>query len=139
MAVNRKYAENNLTSKLIKAFAQTASRTTNQPVAGDPVRIGNQPGISSSGVDANARSVVFLDGVFEILVGGVDNSGSAGSDANVAVKGGDQLYFAEGDTPPVSKRADGIPFGIAWGDHAVELVASGSTTTAIQVRLTKGS
>ncbi len=138
MAINRKYAEGNVTSKLIKAFAQTASRTTNQPVTGDPVRIGNQPGVSSSGVDSNARSVIFLDGVFELLVGGVDNSGSAGSDANVAVKGGDQLYFAEGDTPPVSKRADGVPFGIAWGDHDVELVASGGLTTKIEVRLTKG-
>jgi len=135
MATNRKYAETNTTTKLIKAIAQTASRTTNQPIAGDPCVVGKLPGVALSGVNSSAQTVIQTDGVFELLVGGVDNSGSAGSDANVTVLGGDKIYFDKGDGPPLSKRADGVPFGVAFGDDGATLVASGVLTTKIQVKV----
>lgn len=129
MATNRKYVQNERYTPLVKAIAQTASRTANNPLSGDPVRIGSLPGVSVKNGDANGRTVVQLDGIWELLVGGIDQAG------NSAVLGGDVLYFAEGNTPPVSKRNTGTRFGYAFGDHGVQLVAAGGITTKILVQV----
>jgi predicted RecA/RadA family phage recombinase len=131
VAKNRKYALGNTTLKLMKAIAQTAARTSNKPISGDPVRIGNIPGVALLDADSDGKTVVQIDGVFELLVGGIDQSG------NSAVLGGDKLYFTEGDTPPVNKKNTGVPFGYAHGDHAVQMVASAATTTKIEVLISR--
>lgn len=134
MATNRKFAENNLTQTAVRMVAQTASRTQNGALSGDPVRVGQIPGVALGDADAAGEGVMQLDGVFEHLVGGVNLDASA-ADANVAVYGGDAIYFNEANTPPLSKRASGgILFGYAVGDHNVQLVASGATTTKCNVR-----
>lgn len=136
MATNRLYAGNeNNNTPLVKAIAQTASRTTNGALSGDPVRIGQLPGVSVKDCDSAQRTVVATDGVWNLLVAGIDSSGASSADANVAVAGGDIIYFDEAKTPPLSKRAGGVRFGIAMGDHGVTLVASGATTTKCPVRV----
>lgn len=135
MAKNRKFAGNNLTLQEMKAIAQTASRTTNNAISGDPVRIGKIPGVALRDADANGETTVQIDGVFNLLVDGVDSSGVSAADANVAVNGGDIIYFDESKIPPLSKRAGGTRFGYAHGDSGVQMVASGIHTTTIPVKV----
>lgn len=135
MAVDRVYAEGNITSKNLRLVSQTASRTNNIALSGDPVRVGQVPGVACSDADSDGKAPMFLDGVFNVLVAGVALDAS-GEDANSAVKGGDAVYFDESKTPPLSKRASGgVLWGYAFGDHNSELVASGATTTKCHVRL----
>ena len=70
-------------------------------------------------------------GPFNLSVQAVDQSG------NSAVAGGDKLYFAEGDTPPISKKNTGVVYGYALGDTGVQMIATGTTAT-ILVLLLKG-
>ncbi len=135
MATNRKYAGTNDVWPNVKVIAQTAARTSNHALANDPVRCGSVPGVALDDADSGGLTRMQRDGIFELLVAGKDSSGTSGADASVAVNGGDILYFAEGDTPPVSKRAGGVRFGYAVGDSGVQVVASGSTTTAILVQV----
>ena len=127
MSVNRLYVQQNRVMPLAKATAQTAARTTNQALAGDPVVIGQIPGVALSNADANGKVVVQIDGIFSLLVQGVDAGG------NSVVAGGDRVYFNPADTPPLSKKVAGIFFGYAFGDAGAQLVALGNTTTAIPV------
>jgi predicted RecA/RadA family phage recombinase len=135
MATNRKYPGKEQTLPLLKAIAQTAARTSNGALSGDPVRIGQIPGVAVKDADSAQRTVIQIDGVFSLLVAGIDSSGGSGADANVAVNGGDKVYFDESKTPPLSKRAGGVFFGYALGDSGVALVVSGATTTAINVKV----
>ena len=135
MAKNLKYAQGNITGPLTKAIAQTASRTTNQPISGDPCMIGKIPAVALIDSDSDGRVTPQFDGIWEFLVAGVDSSGSADSDANVAVNGGDEIFFDKDNTPPLSKRATGDHFGWAMGDSGVQLVASGVLTTEINVKI----
>jgi len=135
MATNRKYAGTNNVWPNVKVIAQTASRTSNHALANDPVVCGSKPGVALDDADSGGKTRMQVDGIFEILVGGVDSSGTSGADANVAVNGGDILYFDQAKTPPVSKRAGGVRFGYAAGDSGVQMVASGATTTAINVQV----
>jgi hypothetical protein len=102
-------------------------------VANDPVVVGQIPGVASRDCDEDGKTVMFLDGIFDLKVAGIDSSGTSGADGNVAVNAGDQIYFDSSKTPKLSKRAGGVPFGKAWGDDGDELVASGATTTTIPV------
>ena len=135
MATNRKYAQNNTVLPLVRATAQTAARTSNGALSGDPVVIGLLPGVALIDADASHRTVVQKDGIFNLLVAGIDSSGVSARDANVAVHGGDAIYFDKDTTPPLSKRAGGIFFGYAFGDAGVELVASGDDDTVIPVQV----
>lgn len=135
MSVNRLYPQNNNTLPLTKAIAQTAARTSNHALSGDPVRIGTLPGAALQDADANGKTVVQKDGIFTMLVAGIDSGGTSGADRNVTVTGGDKVYFDEAQTPPLSKRAGGTFFGYAIGDSGVTLVASGATTTTIPVQV----
>lgn len=135
MATNRKYAGTNNVWPNVKVIAQTANRTSNHALANDPVVCGSKPGVALDDADSGGKTRMQVDGIFEILVGGIDSSGTSGADANVAVNGGDILYFDQAKTPPVSKRAGGVRFGYAAGDSGVQMVASGGTTTAINVQV----
>jgi predicted RecA/RadA family phage recombinase len=135
MALNRLYVQSFKTLPDVKATAQTAARTSNRAISGDPVVIGDIPGVALVDADTDGRTVVQADGIFTLLVAGKDSSGTSGADASVAVHGGDLLYFDKDKTPPLSKRAGGTPFGYAFGDAGVELVASGATTTEIPVQV----
>lgn len=135
MALDRLFSQSNQTLPTVLAIAQGADRTSNEPLSGDPVRIGQQPAVALENSDANGRTVCQTDGIFNLLVAGINSSGTSGADANVAVNGGDIVYFDETKTPPLSKRPGGTRFGYAFGDSGVQLVASGATTTVIPVQV----
>lgn len=104
-------------------------------VSGDPVVCGQLPGVAETSRDSNGRATVNTRGVYAVSVKGVDGGG------NSAVAAGDKLYYVDGDTPPVSKKATGVYFGTAvdtdppgTGATPTNLIASGSTAT-IQVRI----
>lgn len=125
---------------LVKAIAQTASRTSNGALSGDPVIIGTEPagipGVAVKDADSAQLVSVATKGIFEVLVAGIDNSGGSNADANVIVIAGAQIYFHRGDTPPLSLRAnDGTPWGKAFGASGTTLVAAGATTTKINVKV----
>lgn len=134
MAINRVYRENQRTTPLIKCTAEDA-RSSNKALSGDPVVIGQMPGVALKDADSGGKAVVQLDGVFNVLVAGIDSSGSLGADANVAVNGGDKVYFDKTKAPPLSKRAGGIFWGIVYADTGVQQVASGATTTKCNVKV----
>ena len=135
MALNRVYAQQGKYLPNLLFIAQTVARTSNEPISGDPCVCGELPGVALENADANGRCVVQADGIFDLLVAGINSSGVSGADANVAVNGGDIVYFDQSKTPPISKRAGGVPFGRAIGDSGVQVVASGVTTTKIPVQV----
>jgi predicted RecA/RadA family phage recombinase len=138
MATNRKFRESENTTPLIKCTAADSNPVANKALSGDPVVIGQIPGVALMAADSGLKTVVQLDGVFELLVAGIDSSGALGADANVAVLGGDKVYFDKTKNPPLSKRAGGIFFGYAYSDAGVQVVAAGSTTTKINVKVGAG-
>jgi predicted RecA/RadA family phage recombinase len=97
------------------------------PVAGDPVLLGQIPGVAltGEGEGGNASGEITIDteGIYNLAVGGVDANG------NSAVTPGDIVYYTAGDTPKLNKKNTGVRFGYALG--AVE---SGQTAT-IPVRI----
>ncbi len=135
MAVDRAYAQGGIVWPNVKVTAQTASRTSNHALSGDPVICGQKPGVALDDADSGGKTRMQVDGIFNLLVGAIDSSGTSGADANVAVNGGDILYFDQAKTPPVSKRAGGIRFGYAVGDTATQVVASGSTTARCKIHI----
>jgi predicted RecA/RadA family phage recombinase len=134
MAKYRLFAGANLTLPLTKATAQTAARTSNGALSGDPVVIGQIPGVALIDADSSQKTVVQYDGVFDLLVAGKDASGSPGDNS---VLGGEAVYFNKDHTPPLDVDPGGILFGYAVGDAGVELVAAGSNTTRIPVLIGK--
>lgn len=89
------------------------------PASGDPVMIGQIPGVALRAEDAAGNTTVAIKGVFTLSVKG---EGAAG---NAAVAVGDILYYEAGQTPPVNKDATN---GIRYG-YALEAVTSGATTS----------
>lgn len=89
------------------------------PAKDDPVICGTITGVATAAEDSNGVTVVDVaDRVYKLSVKGVDGSG------NSAVAKGDKLYYVSADTPKLSKKATGVPFG-----YALETVGSGSTAT----------
>lgn len=93
------------------------------PVSGDPVRVGLRTGVAltnegAQGNDSTKTSVDFGAREWRLSVRGVDDGG------NSAVAVNDALFYTDGDTPPLSKKASGYFFG-----YAQEAVSSGATTT----------
>lgn len=89
------------------------------PASGDPVLIGQIPGVALTAEGADGETTVALDGVFTLSVKGEQAAGA------VAVAIGDILYYEAGQTPPVNKDAtNGVRFGYALGT-----VGSGATAT----------
>lgn len=91
--------------------------------SGDPVIVGQLPGVALTDEDAAGAATIKTDGVASLSVSGVDGSG------NSAVAVGDILYYVTADTPKLSKKATGVRFG-----YALETVGSGATAT-IMVKL----
>jgi predicted RecA/RadA family phage recombinase len=95
------------------------------PKSGDPVIVGDNPGIANTDERADGTTSVQFKGVVEIPVKGIN----AGGNSAVAVN--DKLYYTDGDTPPVSKKATGVAYGMA-----IAAVGSGATKT-VRVRIGK--
>lgn len=93
------------------------------PASGDPVLVGQLPGVSLVAERADGTTTVKTDGVATLSVKGIDAGG------NSAVAVGDIIYYVAADTPKLSKKATGVRFG-----YALEAVTSGATAT-IRVKL----
>lgn len=93
------------------------------PSSGDPVIFGDLPGVALTDEDDDGDTTVQFEGVVDISVKAINAGG------NSAVAVGDVLYYTDGDTPPVSKKATGVRYGVA-----LETVTSGATAT-IRVRI----
>lgn len=89
------------------------------PVSGDPVLVGQIPGVALTDERADGTVTVDTAGVYNLSVKGENNAG------NSAVAVGDLLYYEAGQTPPVNKdNVAGVRFGYALGT-----VGSGATAT----------
>lgn len=87
-------------------------------LSGDPVVVGQIPGVAVVDRDSAGNATVQMDGSYVISVKGIDAGG------NSAVAVGDILYHTQADTPKVSKKATGVRFG-----YALEAVTSGATAS----------
>jgi predicted RecA/RadA family phage recombinase len=93
------------------------------PKSGDPVIVGQMPGVALTNERADGTTSVDTEGVFKLSVKGVDGAG------NSAVAEGDIIYYVAADTPKLSKKATGVRFG-----YARQAVTGGATST-IRVKL----
>ncbi|MBX6166300.1 MAG: DUF2190 family protein [Thermobispora bispora] len=93
------------------------------PAAGDPVVVGQLPGVALTAEGADGQTTIKTTGVATLSVKAIDGSG------NSAVAAGDILYYISGDTPKLSKKNTGVRFG-----YALEGISSGSTAT-IKVKI----
>jgi predicted RecA/RadA family phage recombinase len=93
------------------------------PASGDPVLVGQIPGVALIAKNADGLTTVKTNGVATLSVKGIDGGG------NSAVAAGDILYYVTGDTPKISKKTSGVRFG-----YALEAVTSGATAT-IRVKI----
>lgn len=130
----RLYVQTNNVLPNVKVLAPDY-RTSNIALEDDPVVIGNLPAVAVNNADANGKTRAQKDGIWNLTVAGIDDGGTSGADRNVAVNGGDKIYFDHTKNPALSKRTGGVFFGYAFGDHATQLVASGNTTTKIPVQV----
>lgn len=99
-----------------------------EPESGDPVRYGELTGVAltdegDGGNSATHTTVYFGPCVVEMSVRAINDGG------NSAVAAGDVIYYVDGDTPALSKKASGRFFGIA-----AAAVTAGQTAT---IRLIK--
>lgn len=115
MAKNRHFANGR---KL--ALAATDPTT---PASGDPVIVGQIPGVALTNERTAGDTSVDTEGVYDLSVKGIDGGG------NSAVAVGDILFYVAADTPKLSKKNTGVRYGYALG-----AVVSGATTT-IPVKL----
>ena len=88
-------------------------------VSGDPVVIGQLPGVALTDEDDDGNATVQTDGVFDLSV-----KGETTVDAAIAV--GAIVYYDSAATPHKlnADSANGVRFG-----YALEAVTSGATTT----------
>jgi predicted RecA/RadA family phage recombinase len=93
------------------------------PATGDPVLVGQLPGVSMTNERADGTTSVDTEGVYRLSVKGVSGAG------NAAIAPGDILYYVTGDTPKLSAKATGVRYG-----YALDAVTGGATTT-IRVKL----
>ena len=97
------------------------------PASGDPVVVGQLPGVALINEAADGNTTVKTNGVATLSVKGVTTA-AAGS----AVAAGDILYYVPGNTPKLSK-ASGDTGAVRFG-YALEAVTSGATAT-IRVKI----
>lgn len=110
MAKNRVHAVGNHLS-----LAATDPAT---PASGDPLIVGQLPGVALTDERADGTTSIQTNGVFNLSVKGIDGGG------NSAVAVGDIIYYVSADTPKLSKKATGVRFG-----YACAVVNSAATTT----------
>ena len=92
------------------------------PSSGDPVIVGQIPGVALTDEDSDGNTTIATEGVYDLSVEGTNGS-------NVAVAAGDILYYVSANDPKLSKTTSGVRFG-----YALEAVGSGATKT-IRVKL----
>jgi hypothetical protein len=108
-------------------------------LSGAPGRVGDLMGVALMDQDTNSGCTMDFEGVYALVVAGLNDAG------NSAVAVGDPIFYVDGDTPKLSKKATaGRFFGTAVGPAngmligaaaPANLVAAGNTTTTIAVRL----
>ena len=98
------------------------------PASGDPVIVGQLPGVATTAERADGNTSIATAGVFLLSVKGVTTA-AAGS----AVAAGDIIYYVPGNTPKLSKAvgdAGAVRFGYAVPTpNNPGTVGSGSTGT----------
>jgi predicted RecA/RadA family phage recombinase len=92
------------------------------PASGDPVLVGQIPGVALITEAADGLTTIKTDGVATLSVKGTNGS-------NTAIAAGDILYYVTGNTPKLSVTTSGVRFG-----YALEAVTSGATST-IRVKI----
>lgn len=97
------------------------------PASGDPVIVGQLPGVALTTEGSDGLTTIKTDGVASLSVKGVTTA-AAGS----AVAAGDLVYYVPGNTPKLSK-ASGDAGAVRFG-YALDAVASGATAT-IRVKI----
>lgn len=88
------------------------------PASGDPIVVGQLPGVALVNEFADGTAAIQTNGIFTLSVKGIDGGG------NSAVAVGDLIYYVTADTPKLSKKATGVRFG-----YALDTVGSGLTAT----------
>lgn len=103
---------------------QIAVAATNPatPASGDPVILGQLPGVALIAEGSDGLTTIKTNGVATLSV-----KGTSGSDAAIAA--GDIVYYVSANTPKLSVTTSGVRFG-----YALEAVVSGATTT-IRVKI----
>lgn len=86
------------------------------PASGDPVILGQLPGVALINEGADGLTTIKTNGVATLSVKGTSGS-------NAAIAAGDILYYVTANTPKLSVTTSGVRFG-----YALEPVASGATT-----------
>ena len=103
-------------------YINAAASDPAAPASGDPVRVGEIPGVAvtaeGEGGNATGETTIATEGVFSLSVKGVDGVGDS------AVAKGDKIYYVDADTPKLSKKNTGHLFGKALG-----AVTAGATAT----------
>lgn len=99
-------------------FISQAATDPAVPLSGDPVLVGQIPGVAEIDEESTGAVTVDTRGVYNLSVKGIDGGG------NSAVAVGDLIYYVTADTPKLSKKATGVRFGYALGT-----VTSGATAT----------
>ena len=114
MAKNRE----NMTGDFLRNVAASAPAA---PVSGDPVLVGQIPGVALKDELADGTTPIQTNGNWRMSVKAENNAG------NSPVAVGDILYYEAGQTPPLNK--DNVA-GIRWG-YALEVISTGATATII--------
>ncbi|MEU4410756.1 DUF2190 family protein [Streptosporangium sp. NPDC023963] len=92
------------------------------PASGDPVVMGQLPGVALIDEQPDGLTTIKTDGVATLSVKGTNGS-------NAAINAGDILYYVAANTPKLSATTSGVRFG-----YALEAVSSGATAT-IRVKI----
>lgn len=88
------------------------------PGSGDPVLVGELPGVALIDEQADGLTTVKLNGAADLSVQGYDGT------ANAAITAGDIVYYNSGASPVLNVNTGGVRYGYALQD-----VASGATAT----------
>lgn len=94
------------------------------PTSGDPVLVGELPGVALTDENTEGNTTVKLNGVANLEVVGTSDDGTT----DAAISAGDVVYYDTDDTLNVDS-SNGTRFG-----YALEDVASGATST-IRVKI----
>lgn len=89
------------------------------PASGDPVLVGQIPGVALIDEETDGAVTVDTAGVYNLSVLGETNA-AAGS----AVAVGDILYYDTATTPKINKDTGGVRFGYALGTVGSTLTAT---------------
>ncbi len=85
------------------------------PASGDPVLVGQIPGVALTAARADGTTTIDTAGVYNLTVNAVDGVG------NSAVAVGDILYYTAADVIKLAKKNAGVRFG-----YALDALAAGA-------------